>query len=414
MENIIQIRNSYATNSVNGSRSSGGLVGINESNNFFEIINSYAIGSVTGTGPEEGGLVGWRTSIVRNSYWNSETSGQSESEGGTSKTTVELQTGIANTISTDTTYYQWDSEHWYFGNANQYPAVVYSPGSSASLCKVPSEAQLASCAARVPADLNDADRAIICRDRLRQSDEEQPYCGALVPGQHLGLIHLELSDGVQLKPAFNPVVEGYQLVIDDGQTAFHITPTAYHRSDTVTLRAGNSEQVIADGTRSTALAIADYDTVIIAVRDAISDAVQEYELVIRGSSVPAGIITVSSIEVLEQLRTPPAECARSFGGCTYWLTRDLDFNDPASYRSGVVDTRWTSGAGWIPIGTDSDRFNGTLNGQGHTLSNLRINRPGSDAQSLFAYVGIAARIENIRLANFDINGASSGRCLSCI
>ena len=364
----------------------------------FEIINSYAIGSVAGTGANKGGLVGGTIAgITNSSYWNSETSSQSESRGGTSKTTVELQTSVANT-RTDTTYYQWDTEHWYFGTAEQYPAAVYADDDDIVLCREPSEAQLASCASRVSVGLNAANRAIICRDRLRQSDEEQPYCGALVPGQHLGLIDLELSDGVRLEPAFSPEVEHYRLVVDNGQTEFWTMPTAYHRSDTVTIKASNLEQLIDDNTRGPTLNIADYDVVTLAVHDATTDAEREYELIIRGL-VPPGVIAISYIEDLEQLRNPPTRCTSLFRGCTYSLTRHLDFNDPQSYRSGVVDPRWTSGSGWQPI----SRFTGTLNGNGYTISNLMINRPNADHIAFFHNI-FRTRIENIALLDVNING----------
>ena len=34
----------------------------------------------------------------------------------------------------------------------------------------------------------------------------------------------------------------------------------------------------------------------------------------------------------------------------YELVRGLDFNDPASYASGMVNTDWTMESGWLPIG----------------------------------------------------------------
>ena len=394
-----RLSNSYATNSVDGN-ASGSLVGVNQDSTF-EIINNYATGNVKGSGTEKGGLIGGiaAAGIFRNNYWNSETSGQSSSQGGTSRTTEQLQSGSAND-------YQWDTEHWYFGNAKQYPAIVYVAGNDTGLCREPSEAQLASCAERVPAGLNDADRSLICRDRLEQGDEAQPYCGALVPGQHLGLIHLELSDGVRLEPAFNPEIESYQLVIDDGQTAFHTTPTVYHRSNSVTLRAGDLKQVIAENTRSPALAFADYDAVTFIVQDAATHAVREYDLVIRETvgTVPEGVILIASIEDLEQLRNPPAQCASTSESCIYWLTRHLDFNDPASYRAGVVDSRWTSGTGWQPIGTDSNGFTGTFNGNGYTISNLMVNRPDARYIGFFGVLGSGARIENIGLLDVNVNG----------
>ena len=39
-------------------------------------------------------------------------------------------------------------------------------------------------------------------------------------------------------------------------------------------------------------------------------------------------------------------------GCNgYELTKDLDFKSPSSYGAGNINTAWTTGDGWEPIGT---------------------------------------------------------------
>ncbi len=85
------ISNSYATGSVTtGSNSSsvGGLVGVN----FATITNVYSVGSVTSSGSEIGGLIGNNTGAVTDGYWNTQTSGQNSSAGGTGLTTAQMQT----------------------------------------------------------------------------------------------------------------------------------------------------------------------------------------------------------------------------------------------------------------------------------------------------------------------------------
>ena len=75
-------------------------------------------------------------------------------------------------------------------------------------------------------------------------------------------------------------------------------------------------------------------------------------------------------------------------GCRgYELTADLDFNDAGSYASGTVNTGWTSGAGWTPIGSWSARWSAAFDGNGHTISNLFIKRSGNDRIGLFGVVG---------------------------
>ncbi|MEA1979927.1 MAG: GLUG motif-containing protein [candidate division Zixibacteria bacterium] len=112
------ISNSYSTGSVSGSSSVGGLVGYNNyystvsnsystgsgsggsgsvgglvgNNNYYsKISNSYSTGSVSGS-YNVGGLVGGNNiSTASNSFWDTQTSGQSSSDGGTGKTTTEMQ-----------------------------------------------------------------------------------------------------------------------------------------------------------------------------------------------------------------------------------------------------------------------------------------------------------------------------------
>jgi hypothetical protein len=86
--NTDTVNNSYSTGSVTGNDLVGGLVGFHQ---YGTISNSYSTGSVTGNS-SVGGLVGERErSTVSNSFWDTETSGQVTSDGGTGKTTVEMQ-----------------------------------------------------------------------------------------------------------------------------------------------------------------------------------------------------------------------------------------------------------------------------------------------------------------------------------
>lgn len=116
------VGNSYSTSSVTGDKKIGGLVGWNR-----EAImsNSYSTGSVIGA-EHAGGLVGRDFySIVSNSFWDTETSGQPDSDVGTGKTTAEM-------MDVDTyTAAGWDialiqdymDETWYIDNDNDYPRL---------------------------------------------------------------------------------------------------------------------------------------------------------------------------------------------------------------------------------------------------------------------------------------------------
>ena len=91
------VSNSYSTGSVTGSSQVGGLVGVNY---YGSVTHSYSTGSVTGSS-QVGGLVGYNTDTVSNSFWDTETSGQATSDGGTGKTTAEMM-DVATFTDTET------------------------------------------------------------------------------------------------------------------------------------------------------------------------------------------------------------------------------------------------------------------------------------------------------------------------
>jgi len=87
--NYGSITMSYNTGAVTANRDVGGLVG----ENYGSIATSYSTGIVSG-GSRAGGLVGynWGDASITSSFWDVETSGLLSSDGGTGKTTAEMQT----------------------------------------------------------------------------------------------------------------------------------------------------------------------------------------------------------------------------------------------------------------------------------------------------------------------------------
>ncbi|MCK5271308.1 MAG: hypothetical protein KAJ52_01980 [Sedimentisphaerales bacterium] len=83
------ITNCYATGSVTGDNCLGGLCGVNDEST---ITNCYAAGLVTGDNAL-GGLCGYNDEgTITNCFWDTQTSGMSYSDGGTGKTTAQMQT----------------------------------------------------------------------------------------------------------------------------------------------------------------------------------------------------------------------------------------------------------------------------------------------------------------------------------
>ncbi len=90
------IDNCYSTTSVTGDRQVGGLVG----DNYSTVNSSYSTGSVTGT-ENTGGLVGLNEGSVNGSFWDILTSGIDTSDGGSGRTTAQMQDmeTFANTLT---------------------------------------------------------------------------------------------------------------------------------------------------------------------------------------------------------------------------------------------------------------------------------------------------------------------------
>jgi trimeric autotransporter adhesin len=64
---------------------------------------------------------------------------------------------------------------------------------------------------------------------------------------------------------------------------------------------------------------------------------------------------------------------------------------------------WNGGQGFRPIGSSSNPFTGTFNGNGFEISGLTIDRDGDDHVGLFGFIG-NAQIDNTGLVNVNITG----------
>lgn len=83
------VSNSYSKCDVVGNAVIGGLVGINEGG---AITFTYACGDLAGVEDDPNGVIGWNDDgTVSNSFWDTETTGTTESDGGTGKNTTAMQ-----------------------------------------------------------------------------------------------------------------------------------------------------------------------------------------------------------------------------------------------------------------------------------------------------------------------------------
>ena len=114
-ENDAIVSSCYAMGAVSGDIFFGGLVGENRGS----VVNCYS----TGNGGDEwdfGGLVSFNEGTVNSSFWDMETSKESNSDGGTGRTTIEMMT--------KRTFIEagWDFETiWYIRESVDYPRLQW-------------------------------------------------------------------------------------------------------------------------------------------------------------------------------------------------------------------------------------------------------------------------------------------------
>ncbi|MFP6849988.1 MAG: MBG domain-containing protein [Pseudomonas sp.] len=91
------------------------------------------------------------------------------------------------------------------------------------------------------------------------------------------------------------------------------------------------------------------------------------------------------------------------GGYTFSLSNNLDQN--SSGYATLASATANAGAGWNPLGNFANRFTGTFDGLGHTLSGLVINRSDTDSVGLFGATGSGSVIRDIGLVGGSVLGS---------
>ncbi len=95
-----------------------------------------------------------------------------------------------------------------------------------------------------------------------------------------------------------------------------------------------------------------------------------------------------------------------------WELQNMSLNLTAHYALGndidAHDTiNWNSGAGFVAVGTNPNRFTGSLDGQNFTITGLHINRTGTNYQGLLGYIDSGGFVKNVGLIEVNITGRSN-------
>ena len=104
------------------------------------------------------------------------------------------------------------------------------------------------------------------------------------------------------------------------------------------------------------------------------------------------VLKINSIEQLNAFLSS----SNSYYGKTVVLMRTLDFKDPNSYESGVVNTSSIQGR--------SSEFSGTFDGQGYEIRNIKLQRSGT---TLMGSLGLFQRTKNATIKNLGVTGSVS-------
>ena len=350
------INNGFATGNVEGTNQYvGGLLGSN-----WDTVNAcFSAGNVSGSATNIGGLIGKNSNTVNNSFWDTETSGHETSDGGTGKTTAEMKNIYTFTGR------RWDfkglgyDEIWNIGNDRNdgYPYLAWE----------------------YPADPGPVD---VIPAVFLESVSDEVDGNATIDFTITNIGNPNTTEhGVCWSTSPNPTV-------DDTKT----------QEGSVT-QAGDASSQVSGIEQGTAFYVRAYAENSVGVHYSQEAIVASSPL---GSGTSGDPYQINSLYDL------------------LWISNSSDRWDKHYIQTANIDASetatWNDGEGWSPIGNDLNKFTGTYNGKGFSISELYINRPGIDYQGLFGYTENAA-LDSITLEEASIHGKSyvgplSGRCSS--
>ncbi len=383
---------SYSTTYVSGNNNVGGLVGYMQSGT---ITSSYSTGRVTrasGSATTIGGLIGnLNTGTVSINYWDTSTSGQATSAGGSGvvgKTTSELQSQTTYGATTNDPYYNWNAnldgqagndDPWTFGKTDQYPVLKYAG-----------------------------------MDTTVQYNSQPPGKPDVAVTSN--------GDTLYVRWTASSYATGYKVQWKSGMQS-------YDASRQATTTATFLKIPLTTGTTYTVRVLATKT----GASDAPSDEVMRAPGLTNYDTDGDGLIAITTLAQLNAIRHdlngngdathadydaafPGRDTSSSarmgcLSGCTgYELLNDLDFDENNDGAITSADaTYWNSGTGWEPIGTDADtdapytsQYHAGFKGNGYTINNLYISRPSTNDVGLFGAISSPGRIETLGVINADV------------
>ena len=356
------ISNCYSTGSVLGYNYIGGLVG---SNNTGSVSNCYTGSEVTG-GYEVGGLVGRcdNGSYVA-SFWDSDVNSTLTGIGD-EPDPAEVMAQTTAQMNTQSTYtdHSWDFvDTWQMAAGGGYPRLQWQ---GITLAANPDTVKLYALLGQtaVATDMIDIYNSGLGTLSFTTSEDRNwldvtPSAGT--------------SSGQEF--AVTLEVDPYALSIGTYETTVDITsPEAENGSVEVTLRVYIREYADGNGTGSDPFEIADTDDL--------------FELAAYPQDWDMHFVLSSDIDLDPCVTGVPIFA-------TALIAPDIDSKN------------WSF---------DGPNFVGTFDGNGHTISNLKIDTEGADSDhvGLFGQTGLTSEIRNLNLKNITITGGVDSECFGSL
>ena len=374
------VQNSYAVGSVHGNRHVGGLIGRNDdrSPRNGRVLYSYSTGRVTGTDSNINGLLGSTlgTTQVTASYYDSATSGQAGDTGA--RITSELQAPTSNTGL----YSTWDPSVWDFGTSSQYPAlkVDFNGDDDTTWQEFGYQVREAPSFTEVLVDLGPASVSFEWNAVTNPWRSQRP-----APTVSYALYR----DDMQIAPA-------------EGQTSTRTsyTDSAVTAGDTyvyqvaalvngLPARWGSVENITVSRDR-------DNDGLLDITNRAQLNAIR-YDL--GGDGTPAGNES-AYFQAFPSGDGATTACPSGTNCTGYELLYDI-----------TLSGSWTPIGGNVPGNSDYPQaprgaYDAVFEGNGNTISGLRISAGSNYSVGLFGATGSGATIRNVCLENVNVRGLS--------
>jgi len=369
------VTNCYSFANVNTSSGNrvGGLVGSNRGSDAI-ISNCYSIGTVISTAYSVGGLVGINyEGLVKNSFWNTETSGLEKSAGGIGLTTVEMK-DFKNYLDSE-----WDFMDETYNGTNDYWGMNGSVNSGYPFLNWQgyTNTEILSCQMPLSAAndiFSDVFSNTVSIDSLANSGYGTVGFAIYVNSAETWVIP---SDGDE--PIVNAAWQ------NAGQQCVYFGTSNKPNVDITGLSADTP-----------------YFLKVYAYNDC--SGTETYEQTGLGIelrtkvnfAIPNGEGTVENPYIIATLEN----LAWVMYNDTAW---NKHFMQTANIDATETNT-WEDAAGFNPIGNESINFGGVYNGKGYTISNLYINRPSEEHIGLFGLTNLGSYIDSLGVTNVNITG----------